>query len=48
MRKFVFSAHKWLGRAVVLYLAFVFITGTLLVFAPEIESKVSPQMRGKI
>lgn len=37
--------HRWLGRVLMLYFVLVFGSGTLLVFAPEIEALMSPQMQ---
>lgn len=38
------SFHRWLGRILVIYLVFVFLTGSLLVFGDKIEAWFSPQM----
>lgn len=37
--------HRWLGRVVMLYFAFIFATGTVLVFALELQALMSPQMQ---
>lgn len=46
-RMSLLSGHRWIGRAAIFYLSFLFLTGTILVFGPELESFGSPQMRGK-
>ena len=39
------APHRWLGRVLMIYMLFVFATGTLLVFGDEIEAQLSPQMQ---
>jgi len=39
------AVHRWLGRVVMLYFTLIFTTGTLLVFAPELQALMSPQMQ---
>jgi len=45
MQKLMLRLHRWVGRVVLIYFGFVFLTGTFLVFAPELEAVIAPQMR---
>lgn len=46
LRKVLFQLHTWVGLTVSVYMTFLFLTGTLVVFGDEIGSIFKPQMRG--
>lgn len=46
LRKILFQVHTWLGLTVSIYMTFLFLTGTLVIFGDEIGSVFKPQMRG--
>ena len=46
LRQFVFRLHCWFRLTASAYLSFLFLTGLLAIFGPEIEAVFSLQMRG--
>ncbi|WP_217350499.1 PepSY domain-containing protein [Ruegeria sp. HKCCD7255] len=44
-RSFLFWLHTWFGLNIVLYLTLIFLSGTVLVLAPEIEALVDSTRR---
>ena len=45
LRKLIFSIHKWLGLNLVLFFGFMFLTGSLLTLAGEVEKLLHPDIR---
>lgn len=44
LRRMIFSVHKWLGLHIAIFFGIIFLTGTVLVFAVEIEAVFIPEI----